>query len=215
MSFYKISRTLLSNSRIISFSKTAHFKFLQQQHASFHNTPQRYSHDPFLFRYSGPYCEAHSTSQPAHIQKAHDRTVKELKGETETLEMLATPIQGSLLTFLSKAMNAKKILEIGCFTGYSAICFAEGIKENGPDAKIITCENDHKYANIALQNVKEAGMDNLIEIKVGDGLEMLVMKIYLTFLVHAILAYFFDSLISRDFFFFSDYEILISLLFLT
>lgn len=173
MSFYKISRTLLSNSRIISFSKTAHFKFLQQQNASFHNTPQRYKHDPFLFLNSGPYCEAHSTPQPAHLQKVHVRTLKELS-EDET-EMLASPIQGSLFYFLCKAMNVKKVLEIGCFTGYSALCFAEGIKENGPDAKVITCENDQKYANIALQNVKEAGMDDLIEIKVGNGLETLVI----------------------------------------
>jgi caffeoyl-CoA O-methyltransferase len=168
MFLYKISRSLISNSRIISFSKTAHFKFLQQ-HAFFHNTPQRYSNVPFLSLKSGPYCEAFTTPQPAHLQKVYDRTLKELsKNETE---MLASWIQGSYLTFLSKAMNVKKVLEIGCFTGYSALCFAEGIKENGPNTKVVTCEYDQKYANIALQNVKEAGMDDIIEIKVGNGLD--------------------------------------------
>ena len=179
MSFYKISKTLLSNSRIISFSQTtpfiqaAHFKFLQQKHASFHSTPQRNMHDPFLSRLSSAYAEANSTSQPALFQKTVDRTLKEYDDNDSI--MLVSPIQGSLLTLLCKTMKVKKVLELGTFTGYSALHFAEGIKDNGPDVKVVTCENDPKNANFALQNIKEAGMDDIIEIKIGDGLDTLVL----------------------------------------
>jgi hypothetical protein len=179
MSFYKISKTLLSNFRTISSSQptrylqAAHFKFLRQRHASFHSTPQHYKHDPFLSLSSFPYCVAHSTPQPAHLKKPYDRTLEEIPPSES--EMMVSSLQGSLLTLLCKLTNAKKVLELGCFTGYSALCFAEGIKENGPNAKVTSCEYDQKYANIALQNVKEAGMDDLIEIKVGPGLDTLVI----------------------------------------
>ncbi|RIA85719.1 O-methyltransferase-domain-containing protein [Glomus cerebriforme] len=174
MFFYNISKTFLSNSRIISrlhpksFPQATHFKLLQQ-YQSFYSSPQCYSNEPFLFLKSGPYSVANSTPQPAHLQKVYDKTLKEFH-ENES-EMMVSSLQGSLLTLLCKLMNAKKVLEIGCFTGYSALCFAEGIKNSGTNAKVVTCEYDQKYAKIALQNVKEAGKDDLIEIKIGDGLE--------------------------------------------
>jgi predicted O-methyltransferase YrrM len=175
MSFYKVSnhlQTFFSTSRIVSRTRllqTAHFKLLQQN-AFFHRTPQCHTVKIFSFDESGSYYIAKSTPQPAHLQKVYDQTIK----ENRESHQMVTQLQGTLLTTLCKLMNAKKVLELGCFTGYSALCFAEGIKGNGAGAKVVSCENDQKYAKVALQNVKEAGMDDLIEIKVGDARDTLV-----------------------------------------
>src|SRR5437764_635818 len=156
MSFYKISnslRTFLTSSRVVSRSpstrllQTAHFKLLQQT-TFFHSTPQNQSTTISPLHESIPYSIASSTSQPAHLQKVYDKTVKEYRNSFQMISQL----QGTLLTVLCKLANAKKVLEIGCFTGYSALCIAEGIKGNGTDVKVVTCEYDQEYAKAALQN---------------------------------------------------------------
>ncbi|CAG8554666.1 12908_t:CDS:2, partial [Funneliformis mosseae] len=146
---------------------TSHIKLSQQQ-LCFHSSPQRYASNAFLLKESGKYSLAHSTPPPPHIQKVFEKTQKEYPSEEH---MMSPHLQGSLLTTLCKIMNASKVLELGCFTGYSALCLAEGIKDN--KGKVISCEKDEKFAKFALQNVKESNMEDFIEIRVGDGLNTL------------------------------------------
>lgn len=160
-------RTLFSCSRIILRSQTSHIKLSQQQ-LCFHSSPQRCASNAFLLKESGKYSFAHSTPPPPHIQKVFERTQKEYPSEEH---MMSPHLQGSLLTTLCKIMNASKVLELGCFTGYSALCLAEGIKDN--KGKVISCEKDEKFAKFALQNVKESNMEDFVEIRVGDGLNTL------------------------------------------
>jgi len=150
-----------------------HFK-ISQRRLFFHNSPQHYSIDAFLLNNSGPYSVKHSTPQPAHLQKVYEKTIKEYP----EARMMVSQSQGSLLTILCRLMNANKVLELGSFTGYSTLCLAEGIKERGSSAKVVCCEKNEEYAKVALQNVKDAGMGEIVEIRIGNALDMLVLFIY-------------------------------------
>ena len=76
--------------------------------------------------------------------------IKALREETEAAipraQMLSGPLQGALLTLLTKFLRPKKVLEIGTFTGYSALCFAEGLEV---DAVLHTIELDEGLREIA------------------------------------------------------------------
>jgi predicted O-methyltransferase YrrM len=84
--------------------------------------------------------------------------------------MLSGHLQGRMLSLLSGILGPKKILEIGTFTGYSAVCLAEGLAENG---KLVTIEANEELETTILQNIKLAGMSDKIELIIGNALEVI------------------------------------------
>ena len=86
------------------------------------------------------------------------------------LRMLSGHLQGRLLAMLSNMIRPKCVLEIGTYTGYSAICLAEGLAENG---KLITIDINEELENVAKKYFKEAGLENTIDQIVGDALEII------------------------------------------
>ncbi len=77
---------------------------------------------------------------------------------------------GRLLTFLVSLSGARSILEIGALGGYSGICLARGLKEDG---KLVSLELKQEYADIARDNVTAAGLEGKVEYLVGDASESL------------------------------------------
>lgn len=84
--------------------------------------------------------------------------------------MLSGHVQGRFLSFISKLIHPKYILEIGTFTGYSALCMAEGLAEDG---ELHTIELRQEDADTALRNFKAAGKNNRITLHVGDAKEII------------------------------------------
>jgi caffeoyl-CoA O-methyltransferase len=77
-----------------------------------------------------------------------------------------SPDQGALMELLVKATNARNVLEVGTFTGYSAICLARGVGARGR----LTClELDQEYADIAQANLEKAGVADRTMIVVGPA----------------------------------------------
>ena len=92
-------------------------------------------------------------------------------GEMANAAMQVSPDQGALLTFLVRLIGAKDALEVGTFTGYSAICIARGLAEGGR----LTClEVSEEYAAIAQRNIEDAGVSDRVEIRVGPAQDSLV-----------------------------------------
>jgi caffeoyl-CoA O-methyltransferase len=85
-------------------------------------------------------------------------------------DMSISPIQGSFLQLLGRLINAKNILEIGTFAGYSTIWLARGLYGPG---QLITLEFDPVHAAIAKTNFERAGLTDMIDLRVGKGLELL------------------------------------------
>src|SRR3954471_20878103 len=95
--------------------------------------------------------------------------------ERETAEMprsgmQITPDQGALLTVLAQLTNATDALELGTFTGYSAICIARGL---APGGRLTCLELDEDFAAIAQRNLESAGVADRVEIRLGAGAESL------------------------------------------
>ncbi|MDP4186002.1 MAG: O-methyltransferase [Bacteroidota bacterium] len=79
--------------------------------------------------------------------------------------MLSGHLQGKILTMLSHMIRPKRILELGTFTGYSAICLAKGLQEDG---KLTTIEHNDELEGMIRKYFAEAGMDHKIELFIGD-----------------------------------------------
>lgn len=108
------------------------------------------------------YCEIHC-GQSDPILDALDR---ETHLKTLSPRMLSGKLQGEILTLLSKLISPKSILEIGTFTGYSAICLAKGLT---PEGKLITIDIDPEYRYIAEKYFDLAGMSSKIQYITGDA----------------------------------------------
>lgn len=84
--------------------------------------------------------------------------------------MASGHLQGKLLEFISYMISPKYILEIGTFTGYSAICLARGLREGG---KLITLEINDELADFSRSYFRKAGVDDRIELVTGNALDIL------------------------------------------
>jgi predicted O-methyltransferase YrrM len=78
--------------------------------------------------------------------------------------------QGKFLQVLVKLCSSKTILEIGTLAGYSTIWMARGLPADG---KLISLEYEQLHADVAGENIKRAGLADLVEIRVGKGLDLL------------------------------------------
>lgn len=81
-----------------------------------------------------------------------------------------TPWQGQLLHLLARATGARHILEIGTLGGYSAIWLARAV---GPGGTVLTLELEPRHAEVARRNLARAGVDDRVEVRVGDARETL------------------------------------------
>lgn len=112
------------------------------------------------------YCEAH-TSAPSSVLQDLER---ETHLKTLAPQMVSGYFQGRLLSMISHMVRPKYILEVGTFTGYSAICLAEGLQENGV---LHTIEVNPEYQNIIEKYFHKSGYRDKIRLFIGDGLEII------------------------------------------
>jgi len=105
--------------------------------------------------------------------QTEDSVLKELFRETNLKilmpRMLSGPIQGKLLEFFSKMICPKNILEIGTYTGYSAICMAKGLAEDGI---LDSIEINDELEPIIRRYFAKAGVQEKIRLHFGDALEI-------------------------------------------
>lgn len=90
--------------------------------------------------------------------------------KTQLPIMISGHLQGRFLRMISKMIQAEFILEIGTFTGYSALCLAEGLKENG---KLITIDNHEEQAAIAQEYFDKSIYKNQIQSIIGNAIEVI------------------------------------------
>jgi predicted O-methyltransferase YrrM len=98
-----------------------------------------------------------------------DRVRRET-AEMPSAQMQVSADQGALFELLVRLIGAKDALEVGTFTGYSAICIARGLPQDG---KLICLELDEERARIARKNLDDAGVGEKVEIRVGPAGESL------------------------------------------
>lgn len=112
------------------------------------------------------YLENHCGPEPAVLHTINREThLKVLMPN-----MLSGHYQGRLLSFLSKLLQPTLILEVGTFTGYAAICLAEGLKEGG---KIHTIEVNRELEEMLVSNFKEANISEKVILHFGPAAEII------------------------------------------
>ena len=81
-----------------------------------------------------------------------------------------TPDQGQLLALLVKLLGAQRVLEIGTYTGYSAMCMAEALPGDG---KLVTCDISVEWTDIAQRHWRAAGIAEQIDLRIAPAVETL------------------------------------------
>lgn len=84
--------------------------------------------------------------------------------------MLSGQVQGRVLSFLSQMIRPKRILELGTFTGYSALCLAEGLAQDG---ELITIEHNDELEDTIRHNLALSPLGSKIRLVIGDAKEVL------------------------------------------
>jgi predicted O-methyltransferase YrrM len=101
-----------------------------------------------------------------------DAALLEIEGEAERHGVhIVGPVVGELLYILTRLSGAKAVLELGCATGYSAIHLAKACRENG--GHLITVEQNKERAAQAENNFRRAGVQDLVEIRLGSALDLM------------------------------------------
>ena len=112
------------------------------------------------------YALEHSEGESALLNELNRQThIKVIQPR-----MLSGHLQGRILSLLSQSIRPKTILEIGTYTGYSALCMAEGLQENG---QLYTIDNNKEIAPFANKYFNKSSYKNLIEMIVGNALDVI------------------------------------------
>ena len=97
---------------------------------------------------------------------------RELRAETHTQmdcpQMLVGPLEGGFLKVMTQLVQARRVLEIGMFTGYSALSFAEALPADGT---VVTCEIDNASASLARRYFARSPHGRKITVRMGPALE--------------------------------------------
>lgn len=112
------------------------------------------------------YVCAHTENEPKVLSDLNRKT------HLSVLQprMLSGHFQGRVLSMLSHMIQPECVLEIGTYTGYSALCFAEGLKEGG---KVITIDVNEELEDLVRDFISKAEMEDCIDYRIGDATEII------------------------------------------
>lgn len=104
------------------------------------------------------------------VSLREDAVLRELRETTAELpgglKYLVMPEEGQLLALLAALSGARRIVEVGTFTGYAALCLARALP---PDGTLITCDITARWSSIAVEHWKRADVADRIDFRTGDG----------------------------------------------
>jgi caffeoyl-CoA O-methyltransferase len=112
------------------------------------------------------YAEAHTTPSG----ELYERLAAETRETTDWPEMMVGEVEGRFLEFLVRVSSARRVLELGTFTGYSSLSMARGLPEGG---RVISIDMNETTTAVARRYAEEAGLADRIEYRIGPALETL------------------------------------------
>jgi predicted O-methyltransferase YrrM len=110
------------------------------------------------------YVEEHTSDQDQLFQ----RLAAETREKSSAPQMMVGQVEGSVLALLVRLTGAKRVLELGTFTGYSSISMALALPSDG---RVITCDVSPETTEIARRYADEAGVAGRIEYRTGPALD--------------------------------------------
>lgn len=112
------------------------------------------------------YAEQHTSPESELVRGLVEASYREL----EHIDMISGRVVGRLLAMLVKISGARRVLEIGTFSGYSALSMAEALP---PEGELITCEYNERYEQLARSFISKSGFRQKIRLEMGPALETL------------------------------------------
>lgn len=110
------------------------------------------------------YVDNHISREPDHLRQLTRESYLHLVNG----RMCSGHLQGRLLKMLTALCSPKTVVELGTFTGYSALCIAEGLPEGG---RLITIETDDELEDFIREHISASPHGDKIELRIGDALE--------------------------------------------
>jgi caffeoyl-CoA O-methyltransferase len=111
-----------------------------------------------------------AASTPSPLDDLFERLAAETRERMSAPQMMVGPLEGRFLELLVRLTRARRVLELGTFTGWSSIAMATGLE---PGGTIVTCDVDPEAQEIARRYAEEAGVADRIDYRLGPGLETL------------------------------------------
>tara|TARA_B110000211_G_C14078923_1_gene553528 strand:+ start:1902 stop:2543 length:642 start_codon:yes stop_codon:yes gene_type:complete len=111
------------------------------------------------------YCEKYTQKEDEVLYQLHRETFQKILRP----RMLSGHLQGQILTFFAKMIQPQNILEIGTYTGYSAICLARGLK---PGGELHTIDINEELQDFANSYFEKAGLKDNIKMHVGNAIDI-------------------------------------------
>lgn len=120
----------------------------------------------FLHEDIEAYVERHTTEENQVLKKLNRETYSQVL----IPRMLAGHLQGRVISMFSHMIQPKQVLEIGTYTGYSALCWAEGLQ---PGGKVHTIDINEELENMVARYIAEAGQSDAITTYIGNALDII------------------------------------------
>jgi len=117
-----------------------------------------------------PHADAYAERHTTPSGELFERLAAETREKSSIPEMMVGEVEGRFLEFLVRSTRARRVLELGTFTGYSSLSMARGLPEGG---RVISCDVNAETTAIARRYAEEAGLADRIEYRIGPGLETL------------------------------------------
>jgi caffeoyl-CoA O-methyltransferase len=120
----------------------------------------------FIDQHIQDYAEHHSIQEPSYLNMLNRYT------HTNVLKprMLSGHLQGRFLSMVSRMLNPQHVLDIGTYTGYSALCLAEGLSIDGV---VYTIDNNEEVTEVAKRFFEKSPYANQIALELGDAIEVI------------------------------------------
>ena len=125
---------------------------------------EKYAQDPN--RQIDEYIEQHSEREPAYLANV----VRETHLQMINPRMMSGHLQGRILKLLVEMTNARRIIELGTYSGYSALCMAEGLPSDG---ELHTIEIDDELEDFILEQLKSAPHGKKIHLHIGNAIDII------------------------------------------
>ena len=112
------------------------------------------------------YIEKHTSPEPDLLNELNRTTHLNVLRP----QMLSGEVQGAFLRMLSQMIKPSRVLEVGTYTGYSALCLAEGMPKDG---KMYTIDINEELSGLVNEYIQKAGLESVIQPMIGNAAEIL------------------------------------------
>jgi caffeoyl-CoA O-methyltransferase len=115
-----------------------------------------------------PDIERYATERTSPFPDFMERIAASTRAEMRAPQMLAGELQGRFIEFLTYMLKPRRVLELGTYSGYSALAMAAGMP---PGGEIVTCEADPEHAAVARRNIADSPYAAMIDVREGPALD--------------------------------------------